>query len=48
MVVWVLQTQKRVRIGRLAANLPLPIEESSHRRHIQRFLNSNQLSVVLL
>ena len=48
MLVWVLQTQKEVRIERLAANLPLPIQENSSRRHIQRFLNSNKLSVVLL
>jgi len=50
MLVWVLQTQKEVRIERLAANLnlPLPIQENSRRRHIQRFLNSNKLSVVLL
>jgi len=48
MLVWVLQTQKEVRIERLAANLPLPIQENSRRRHIQRFLNSNNLSVVLL
>jgi hypothetical protein len=48
MLVWVLQTQKEVRIERLAANLPLPIQENSRRRHIQRFLKSNNLSVVLL
>lgn len=48
MLVWVLQNQKEVRIERLAANLPLPIQENSRRRHIQRFLNSNKLSVVLL
>ena len=55
MLVWVLQTQKEVKIERLAANLPLPclptgrpIQENSRRRHIQRFFNSNKLSVVLL
>ena len=48
MLVWILQTQKEVRIERLAANLPLPIQENSRRRHIQRFFNSNKLSVVLL
>ena len=48
MLVWVLQTQKEVRIERLAANLPLPIKENSRRRHIQRFLKSENLSVVLL
>lgn len=48
MLVWLLQNQKEVRIERLAANLPLPIQENSRRRHIQRFLTSNALSVVLL
>ncbi len=48
MLVWVLQTHKEVRIERLAANLPLPIQENSRRRHIQRFLKSDNLSVVLL
>ena len=33
-----LQTQKEVRIERLAATLQLPILQSSRRRHIQGFL----------
>jgi hypothetical protein len=37
MLVWGLQTQKEVRIERLAANLPLPIQENSRRPHLQRF-----------
>ena len=36
MLVWLLQSQKQVRIERLAATLPLPILENSRRRHIQR------------
>jgi hypothetical protein len=37
-----------VKIERLAATLPLPIQQNSRRRHIQRFLTLNALSVVLL
>ena len=48
MLVWLLQNQKEVRIERLAATLPLPIQQNSRRRHIQRFLNAKALSVVLL
>ena len=48
MLVWLLQNQKQVKIERLAATLPLPIQQNSRRRHIQRFLTSNALSVVLL
>jgi hypothetical protein len=48
MLVWLLQNQKQVRIERLAAALPLPIEQNSRRRHLQRFLTLNALSVVLL
>ena len=48
MLVWLLQNQKQVRIERLAATLPLPIQQNSRRRHLQRFLNSKALSVVLL
>lgn len=36
--MWLLQSQKQVRIERLAATLQLPILQSSRRRHIQRFL----------
>jgi hypothetical protein len=38
MLVWLLQTQKEVRIERLAATLQLPVLQSSPRPHIQRFL----------
>ncbi|MDZ4876890.1 MAG: IS4 family transposase IS8402 [Chroococcidiopsis cubana SAG 39.79] len=48
MLVWLLQQQKQVRIERLAAALPLPIQQNSRRRHLQRFLSLNALSVVLL
>ena len=48
MLVWLLQSQKQVRIERLAANLPLPILEPSSRRHIQRFLSINSLSIPVL
>ncbi|RAM49930.1 MAG: IS4 family transposase [Hapalosiphonaceae cyanobacterium JJU2] len=48
MLVWLLQSQKQVKIERLAATLPLPIQHNSRRRHLQRFLKSNKLSVVLL
>jgi hypothetical protein len=48
MLVWLLQDQKQVRIERLAAALPLPIQQNSRRRHLQRFLTLNTLSVVLL
>jgi hypothetical protein len=37
-----------VKIERLAATLPLPIQQNSRRRHLQRFLNLDALSVVLL
>jgi hypothetical protein len=37
-----------VRIERLAAALPLPIQQNSRRRHLQRFFSLNALSVVLL
>ncbi|MBE9229079.1 IS4 family transposase [Phormidium sp. LEGE 05292] len=48
MLVWLLQSQKQVRIERLAATLPLPILENSRRRHIQRFLALSKLSVLAL
>ncbi len=48
MLIWLLQHQKQVRIERLAATLPLPIQQNSRRRHLQRFLNLDALSVVLL
>ncbi|WP_333093929.1 IS4 family transposase [Microcoleus sp. Pol11C1] len=43
-----LQTQKEVRIERLAATLQLPILQSSRRRHIQRFLQIKALSILVL
>ncbi len=48
LLVWLLQSQKQVKIERLAATLPLPIQQNSRRRHIQRFLNLTRLSVVIL
>lgn len=48
LLVWLLQNQKQVKIERLAATLPLPIQQDSRRRHIQRFLNLTKLSVVIL
>jgi len=48
MLVWLLQSQKNVRIERLAANLPLPILETSRRRHIQRFLSLESLSILAM
>lgn len=48
MLVWLLQSQKQVRIERLAANLPLPILEHSRRRHLQRFLCLGNLNVLAL
>ena len=41
MLVWLLQEQKQVKIERLAATLPLPIQQNSRRRHLQRFLSLN-------
>lgn len=46
LLVGLLQTYKQVRIERLAAVLPLPIKQNSRRRHLQRFLSLNSLSVV--
>jgi len=48
LLVWLLQNQKQVKIERLAATLPLPIQQNSRRRHIQRFLHLRRLSVVIL
>ncbi len=48
LLVRLLQSQKQVKIERLAATLPLPIQQNSRRRHIQRFLNLTRLSVVIL
>lgn len=38
LLIELLQSQKQVRLERLAANLPLPIQFESRRRHLQRFL----------
>lgn len=46
--MWLLQSQKQVRIERLAATLQLPILQSSRRRHIQRFLQIKALSILVL
>jgi hypothetical protein len=46
MLVWLLQTQKEVRIERLVVTLQLPILQSSRRRHIQRFLQINPLLLI--
>ena len=48
MLVWLLQSQKQVRIERLAATLQLPILQSSRRRLIQRFLQIKALSILVL
>jgi hypothetical protein len=48
MLVWLLQSQKLLRIERLAATLPLPILGNSRRRHIQRFLSISSLSILAL
>jgi hypothetical protein len=43
-----LQSQKQVRIERLAATLPLTILQNSRRRHIQRFLSIKALSILVI
>jgi hypothetical protein len=48
LLVWLLQSHKQVKIEKLAATLPLPIQQNSRRRHIQRFLSLTRLSVVLV
>ena len=48
LLVWLWQSQKQVKIERLAATLPLPIQQNSRRRHIQHFLKLTRLSVVLV
>ncbi len=50
MLVWLLQNQKQVKIERLAATLPLPIQQNSRRRHIQRFLtlDAKKCSIVVV
>ena len=43
-----LQSQKQVRIERLAATLPLTILQNSRRRHIERFLSIKALSILVI
>lgn len=45
-LVELLQSQKQVRLERLAANLPLPVLFESRRRQLQRFLISPKLSIL--
>lgn len=45
LLIELLQAQKQVRLERLAANLPLPIQFESRRRQLQRFLISPQLTI---
>jgi hypothetical protein len=47
-LVWLLQVHKQVRIERLAACLPIPILYESRRRHLQRFLVLDKLSIPLV
>jgi hypothetical protein len=48
LLIELLQSQKQVRLERLAANLPLPIQFESRRRQLQRFLNCPQLITEIL
>lgn len=45
LLIELLQSQKQVRIERLTANLPLPIQFESRRRQLQRFLISPKLTI---
>lgn len=45
LLIELLQSQKQVRLERLAANLPLPIQFESRRRQLQRFLISPKLTI---
>ncbi|CAA9416841.1 Enolase [uncultured Leptolyngbya sp.] len=45
LLIELLQWHKQVRLERLAANLPLPIQFESRRRHLQRFLVASQLTI---
>ncbi|NET16827.1 MAG: hypothetical protein F6K08_30450 [Okeania sp. SIO1H6] len=47
LLIWLLQTQKDVRIERLASCLPIPILYESRRKKIQRLLISSSLSLSL-
>jgi hypothetical protein len=46
-LIWLLTVQKTVKIERLAACFPLPIQYESRRKHIQRFLTLSSLSLSL-
>lgn len=45
LLIELLQAQKQVRLERLAASLPLPIQFESRRRQLQRFLSSPKLAI---
>ncbi|MDJ0595787.1 MAG: hypothetical protein QNJ72_38370 [Pleurocapsa sp. MO_226.B13] len=47
LLIWLIQTQKDVRIERLASCLPIPILYESRRKKIQRLLISSSLSLSL-
>ena len=46
-LIWLLTVQKTVKIERLAACFPLPIQYESRRKHLQRFLTLSSLSLPL-
>ena len=46
-LIWLLSVQKTVKIERLAACFPLPIQYESRRKHLQRFLTLSSLSLPL-
>jgi hypothetical protein len=46
-LIWLLTVQKTVKIERLAACFPLPIQYESRRKHLQRFLTLSALSLPL-
>lgn len=48
LLIELLQSQKQVRLERLAANLPLPIQFESRRRQLQRFLISPKLTISIV
>lgn len=48
LLVELLQSQKQVRLERLASNLPLPIKFESRRCHLQRFLICPQLTISIV
>lgn len=46
-LIWLLSVHKTVKIERLAACFPLPIQYESRRKHLQRFLKLSSLSLPL-